>query len=217
MPYIGPSADFANITRFTYTATGGETSISGTDDNGLSLAFTSGVNLTVHLNGVLLVAGTDYDTNTANTINSLAALSAGDICEVTVYGLFNVANAIPSTGGTFSGAVVFNKSVQGSVNTNASVSGSTTLDFSSYQNFVLTLTGNATLANPTTETIGQSGFIIFIQDSTGGYTVSLGTDYETVGAAGLTLSTAADAYDIVPYVVKGTDSILLGTPQLAFG
>jgi hypothetical protein len=107
--------------------------------------------------------------------------------------------------------------VQGAVNTNASVSGSTTLDFSSYQNFVLTLTGNATLANPTTETIGQSGFIIFIQDSTGGYTVSLGTDYETAGSAGLTLSTAADAYDIVPYVVKGTDSILLGTPQLAFG
>lgn len=217
MPYIGPSADFANITRFTYTATGGETSISGTDDNGLSLAFTSGVNLTVHLNGVLLVAGTDYDTNTANTINNLAALSAGDICEVTVYGLFSVADAIPSTGGTFSGAVVFNKSVQGSVNTNTNVSGSTTLDFANYQNFVLTLTGNATLANPTTETIGQSGFIIFIQDSTGGYTVSLGTDYETVGAAGLTLSTAADAYDIVPYVVKGTDSILLGTPQLAFG
>ena len=217
MPYLGPSADFANITRFTYTATGGETSISGTDDNGLSLAFTSGVNLTVHLNGVLLVAGTDYDTNTANTIDNLAALSAGDICEVTVYGLFNVADAIPATGGTFSGAVVFNKSVQGSVNTNASVSGSTTLDFANYQNFVLTLTGNATLANPTTETIGQSGFIIFIQDSTGGYTVSLGTDYETAGSAGLTLSTAADAYDIVPYVVKGTDSILLGTPQLAFG
>lgn len=217
MPYLGPSADFANITRFTYTATGGETSISGVDDNGLSLAFTSGVNLTVHLNGVLLVAGTDYDTNTANTIDNLAALAGGDICEVTVFGLFNVADAIPATGGTFSGAVVFNAAVQGAVNTNASVSGSTTLDFSSYQNFVLTLTGNATLANPTTETIGQSGFIIFIQDSTGGYTVSLGTDYETAGSAGLTLSTAADAYDIVPYVVKGTDSILLGTPQLAFG
>ena len=217
MPYIGPSADFANITRFTYTATGGETSISGVDDNGLSLAFTSGVNLTVHLNGVLLVAGTDYNTNTANTIAGLSALASGDICEVTVYGLFNVANAIPATGGTFSGAVVFNAAVQGAVNTNTSVSGSTTLDFSSYQNFVLTLTGNATLANPTTETIGQSGFIIFIQDSTGGYTVSLDTDYETAGAAGLTLSTAADAYDIVPYVVKGTDSILLGTPQLAFG
>jgi len=217
MPYIGPSADFANITRFTYTASGGETSISGVDDNGLSLAFTSGVNLTVHLNGVLLVAGTDYDTNTANTIDNLAALASGDICEVTVYGLFNVADAIPATGGTFSGAVVFNAAVQGAVNTNTSVSGSTTLDFSSYQNFVLTLTGNATLANPTTETIGQSGFIIFIQDSTGGYTVSLDTDYETAGSAGLTLSTAADAYDIVPYVVKGTDSILLGTPQLAFG
>tara|TARA_S200002703_G_scaffold91714_1_gene79203 strand:- start:205 stop:858 length:654 start_codon:yes stop_codon:yes gene_type:complete len=217
MPYLGPSADFANITRFTYTATGGETSISGIDDNGLSLAFTSGVNLTVHLNGVLLVAGTDYDTNTANTIDNLAALSGGDICEVTVFGLFNVADAIPATGGTFSGAVVFNAAVQGAVNTNTTVTGSTTLDFSSYQNFVLTLTGNATLANPTTETIGQSGFIIFIQDSTGSRTVSLGTDYETAGSAGLTLSTTASAYDIVPYVVKGSNSILLGTPQLAFG
>ena len=80
----------------------------------------------------------------------------------------------------------------------------------------MTLTGNVTLSNPTTETLGQSGFMVFIQDSTGGYTVSLGTDYETAGGAGLTLSTTADAYDVVPYIVKANGSILLGTPQLAF-
>lgn len=98
----------------------------------------------------------------------------------------------------------------------ASITGSTTLDFSSYQNFVLTLTGNVTLANPTTESVGQSGFIILIQDGTGSRTVSLGTDYETAGAAGLTLSSAASTTDVVPYIVIAANRILLGAPQLAF-
>ena len=94
----------------------------------------------------------------------------------------------------------------------ASVTGSTTLDFGTYQNFILTLTGNITLANPTTEQVGQSGFITFIQ--TGGYTVSLGTDYETAGGAGITLS--ASGTDVVPYIVVASGRILLGAPQLAF-
>lgn len=98
----------------------------------------------------------------------------------------------------------------------ANATGSTTLDFATYQNFVLTLTGNVTLANPTTEAVGQSGFIVFIQDATGSRTVSLGTDYETASGAGLTLSSAASTTDIVPYIVVATDRILLGTPQLAF-
>jgi len=104
----------------------------------------------------------------------------------------------------------------GDTNTDATNTGNVTLDFATYQNHVLTLTGNVTLDNPTTEETGQSGFIVFIQDGTGGRTVSLGTDYETAGGAGLTLSTAASATDIVPYVVAASGRILLGTPQLAF-
>jgi len=98
----------------------------------------------------------------------------------------------------------------------ASATGAVTLDFGANQNFVLTLTGNVTLSNPTTEQIGQSGFFVFIQDTTGGRTLSLGTDYETAGGAGITLSTAASAADVVPYVVAASGRILLGTPQLAF-
>jgi len=94
--------------------------------------------------------------------------------------------------------------------------GSVTLDFDTNQNFVLTLTGNVTLANPTTEAVGQSGFIVFIQDGTGSRTVSLGTDYETAGGSGLTLSTAAGSTDLVPYIVAASGRILLGAPQLAF-
>lgn len=112
--------------------------------------------------------------------------------------------------------VVFEKAVRGNNFTSSSTTGSTTLNFETYQNFFLTLTGAVTLANPTNETKGQSGFIVFIQDSTGGRVVSLGTDYETAGGAGLTLSSAASATDIVPYVVAANGRIILGAPQLAF-
>jgi hypothetical protein len=99
----------------------------------------------------------------------------------------------------------------------ATATGSTTYDFATNQNFVLTLSGNLTLANPTTESVGQSGFFVFIQPSSGGpYTVSLGTEFQTVGGAGLTLSTTASAVDVVPYIVQASGKILLGTPQLAF-
>ena len=103
-----------------------------------------------------------------------------------------------------------------STQTAGTVTGTTTADFDTYQNFVWTLTGNVTLDNPSTEKVGQSGFITFIQDGIGGRTVSLGTDYETAGGAGLTLSSAASATDVVPYIVVASGRILLGTPQLAF-
>ena len=113
--------------------------------------------------------------------------------------------ATTATGVTITGTAV-------ATTQTSSVSGSTTLDFGAYQNFVLTMTGNVTLDNPTTEQVGQSGFITFIQ--TGGYTVSLGTDYETAGGAGITLS--ASGTDVVPYIVAASGRILLGAPQLAF-
>ena len=112
--------------------------------------------------------------------------------------------------------VAFTNGVVGKTATATSNSGSVTLDFDANQNFVLTLTGNVTLDNPTTEKVGQSGFIVCIQDGTGSRTLTLGTDYESVGGSGITLSTAASATDIIPYVVAASNRILLGSPQLAF-
>jgi methyl coenzyme M reductase subunit D len=115
------------------------------------------------------------------------------------------------------GAVTtFEKAAVGATDTDTTNTGNVTLDFDASQNFVLTLTGNVTLVNPNTENVGQSGFIVFIQDATGGRTVSTSTDYETAGGAGLTLSSAASTTDIVPYVVAAGNRILLGAPQLAF-
>ena len=115
------------------------------------------------------------------------------------------------------GAVTaFTNAVIGKTDTDTSNSGSVTLDFDANQNFVLTLTGAVTLANPTTEKVGQSGFIAFIQDGTGSRAVTLGTDYETAAGAGLTLTATASATDLVPYVIIAANRVLLGTPQLAF-
>ena len=101
----------------------------------------------------------------------------------------------------------FTAAQRGSTDTDTSNTGSVTLNFDTNQNFVLTLTGNVTLANPTTEAVGQSGFITFIQDGTGGRSISLGTDYETAGGSGLTLSSAASATDVVPYIVVASNRI----------
>ena len=132
----------------------------------------------------------------------------------------NVQNVNSKTGNSAisiadNGTVSLSTSAADSTQT-ANATGSTTLDFSTYQNFVITLTGNVTLANPTTEAVGQSGFIVMVQDATGGRTVSLGTDYETAGGSGLTISSAASTTDIVPYIVAASGRILLGAPQLAF-
>jgi len=58
---------------------------------------------------------------------------------------------------------------------------------------------------------------VFIQDGTGSRTLdALGTDYETAGAAGITLSTTASTTDVVPYIVVSSGRILLGSILQAF-
>jgi hypothetical protein len=90
MAYLGKTPSQAVRSRYYYTATGGETSLSGADDNSNVLTFTDGNYVDVSLNGVALVAGTDYNTTTANTIGGLTALVASDVVEVIVYDTFSV-------------------------------------------------------------------------------------------------------------------------------
>ena len=113
------------------------------------------------------------------------------------------------------GKSIFGAAAVGSTQT-ASATGSTTLDFDTYQNFVLTATGNVTLANPSTESAGQSGVIVLIQDGTGSRTLSTGSEFEWPAGTAGTISTSANAVDVIPYLVDASSSILLGAPQLAF-
>ena len=107
MAYLGRSTDgFGVRDRFVFTASGSETSLSGSDDNSRTLKYQDGTYIDVFMNGVLLLRGTDYNTNTANTISGLASLAASDIIEVIVYDVFTVADTVSKTsGGTFTGAI----------------------------------------------------------------------------------------------------------------
>jgi len=110
MAYLGKSPSQGVRNRYYFTASGGETSISGALTGG-TLTFTDGNYVDVNLNGVTLVAGTDYNTSTANTIAGLSALTASDVVEIVVYDVFSV----------FSGNVNSDFSVGG----NLSVTGTT--------------------------------------------------------------------------------------------
>jgi len=89
----GSISSTADIYRFRFTASGGETSESGPDDNGLTLAYIPGKEQ-VYLNGVLLARTSDYTATNGSSITSLAALAAGDILEVITFTAFELADSI---------------------------------------------------------------------------------------------------------------------------
>jgi hypothetical protein len=89
----GSISSTADIYRFRFTAAGGETSESGPDDNGLTLAYIPGKEQ-VYLNGVLLARTSDYTATNGSSITSLAALTAGDILEVITFTAFELADSI---------------------------------------------------------------------------------------------------------------------------
>ena len=92
----GSISSTADIYRYRYTATGGETSKSGADDNGLTLSYIVGKEQ-VYLNGVLLSRSSDYVATNGTSIASLAALTAGDILEIITFTAFELANVISPT------------------------------------------------------------------------------------------------------------------------
>ena len=220
MPFIGksPTAGFASIVKDDLTP------------NGSTTAFTLSKQV-ANVNDIAVFVGnvrqepTDAYTVNGTTLTMSEAVASGlnfyvlhiaGTVESSVVPADNTISTGKLQANSITEAKLADINFAGNTLTDTSNSGSITLDFATNQNFVLTLTGNITLVNPTTEAVGQTGVIVFIQDGSGSRTVSLGTDYETAGAAGITLSTTASTTDVVPYIVAASGRILLGTPQLAF-
>jgi hypothetical protein len=89
----GSISSTAQIYRYKFTASGGETSESGVDDLSQTLSYLPGKEQ-VYLNGILLVRSVDYTATNGTSITSLAALAAGDTLEVITFTAFDVATAI---------------------------------------------------------------------------------------------------------------------------
>ena len=195
-----------NTTNIT-TNTNAITSINTVVEN-LSATFATSINnqATAITNLSATMATSINNTNTNLTAVSAYATSITEALSATM--ATSIGNHLPLAGGTLTGNVI------GSLHTNTSVDATTTPDFGTYNSFVWTLKGNLTLGNPTTEVGGMGGTFVFIQDGTGSRTLSVGSEYKTVGGS-ITLSTAASAVDVVPYFVQVTGTVLLGAPSLA--
>jgi len=74
----------AAVTSNIYTATSGQTSFSGNDDNGDGFSYIAGA-LDVHLNGALLVSGTDYIATNGTSVLLTVGATTGDKVQMTAY------------------------------------------------------------------------------------------------------------------------------------
>ena len=90
--------------RYNYTATAAQTTFTGADTNGNTLAYDAGY-ADVYLNGVRL-SGADITITSGTSVVLAAGASAGDILDIVAYGTFNVAsvNAANIDAGTLNAA-----------------------------------------------------------------------------------------------------------------
>jgi hypothetical protein len=88
---LNGSQDFANVLRWHKISEGGETSLSGLDDEFNELIYTPGYEQ-VYLNGILLVKDFDYTATNGTTITNLDALNSGDVINIIALNSINIAN-----------------------------------------------------------------------------------------------------------------------------
>ena len=103
--YIGNDLSRGRVETYYYTSTsGGETAITTATD-GKTINYTPGW-CSVFLNGVRL-HDSDFTATSGNSITGLIALSKDDVVIIEAQHTFSSSDAVPATGGTFSGNVSF--------------------------------------------------------------------------------------------------------------
>ena len=177
-----------------------------------NIGFTDGDNAITIADGGGITAAAGITSTAASNTFGATSFNDANITNVGSIALDSIASdAGVGTAITFGAGNVPNTLVAGSQ------TGNITPDMSQYTNFILTLTGNIVLQDPGDEVAGQSGVFVFIQDGTGSRTLSHADDrYFVAGGTSITLSTAANAKDIVPYFVEADGTIYLGAAQKAF-
>jgi len=173
-----------------------------TDNSGISIAGTAVSATAAQLNVMASV------TSSAAELNVLDGIPAGLTSTELGYS-DGVTSAIQTQMDTKTASTAVNNWTAGqSGEITALVSAATiTIDMADSNNFSVTLAHNATFANPSNDTAGQSGSIFITQDGTGSRTASWGTDWEFAGGTAPTLTTTAAASDRIDYVIRSGTSI----------
>lgn len=85
-------------------------------------------------------------------------------------------------------------------------SGSYSINLKAGRVFQRTMTGNTTVANPTNQVPGQTGILYFIQDGSGGRSLSFGNNWKIIGVPP-TIATGANKVNVFSYYVREAGSI----------
>ena len=178
------AAGGVSLNNFAFTASAGQTSFSGTDDNSNTLVYTQD-NLILILNGVILEAGTDYTATDGTTIVLTDATVVNDELNVVAFKTFTTADMVSSSnGGTFYSNVNFNAGID--------------------------VTGNITVTGTVDgRDVAADGAII---DSLGTAATTASTDYATA-AQGALAASATQPGDLATVATSGAYSDLSGTPS----
>jgi len=121
------SSGSASLILYEFTATSGQTTFSGADDNGATLGYTA-LNIIVAKNGVILDPS-DYTASNGTSIVLASGATTGDLLNVYAFASFQVADTVSaSSGGTFAGGITVQgaTTLAGVTATSATVNG--TLD-----------------------------------------------------------------------------------------
>ena len=146
----------------------------------------------------LIVGSTAQASGNAGISAALTAQASGNAALSTKYN---------QTGGVLSGTVIVNKQSFGTINTVTS-SGVLLVDFSTGNNFTVTLDSSATFASPINASGGQCGAIAIRQDNTGSRTLAYSGSWAFQGGTAPTLTTAASGIDILSYYVLAPTRVI---------
>jgi hypothetical protein len=83
-----------------------------------------------------------------------------------------------------------------------------TMNLAQTNNFIVRLGGARVLANATNIIPGQSGSLVVQQDGTGGRTLAFGTGWRFPGNTAPTLTTTANAVDLIVYTAWSTSNVI---------
>ena len=152
-------------------------------------------------NAVGLGLGTAANLDVGTADANLIPVSTADVRFVRA----SVSSTIPSAK-TFTSAVTFEGPGIVPV-TSLTDAASIAIDMGLGNNFAITLAGNRTLSAPTNVTPGQTGYIYVVQDGTGSRTLAFNSAYIFVSGTAPTMSTGANAIDLLVYNAKTTTAI----------
>jgi hypothetical protein len=177
-------------------------------NSAFGVANTAATNITV-------IQGVNTTQNTNITTADAKATSAGSYAN----SAFTAANSRVSTANTntftanqtFTVANVTNQLISsGSASQNIirlTDAATITPNLAQTNNFIVTLGGSRTMANATNILPGQSGVIFVQQDGTGSRTLSFGTGWRFPGNTAPTLTTTANAVDMIVYTAWSSSNV----------